>query len=173
MKQFLVDVAIENVAYHFDVLYTYSVPDNLLNKDLKGMRVMVPFGRGKNSKRQGVIFGVAEKEAESGVKPIISLLDENPVVSSEMLETALFLKDRTFCTYFEAIKVQMPTGFSFKTTENYFAIASESETKISDELKRVYNYMLGFDCTLTKKQIYTELDLPSDSKSLDKLIAKN
>ena len=137
MKQFIVDVAIENVAYHFDILYTYCVPDNLLNRELKGMRVMVPFGRGKNAKRQGVIFRVSSKEAEDGVKPIISLLDENPVVSEEMLETARFLKDRTFCTYFEAIKVQMPTGFSFKTTESYFAIVSDGEVKLNDELKKV------------------------------------
>ena len=46
MKQFLVDVAIENVAYHFDVLYTYSIPDGYNLKDVIGMRVMVPFGRG-------------------------------------------------------------------------------------------------------------------------------
>ena len=56
MKQFIVDVAIENVAYHFDILYSYSVPETLYDKELLGMRVMVPFGRGKNAKRQGVIF---------------------------------------------------------------------------------------------------------------------
>ena len=142
MKQFLVDVAIENVAYHFDVLYTYSVPENLLEKNLKGMRVMVPFGRGKNAKRQGVVFGYSKKESENGIKPIINVLDDEPIVSDEMLETARFLKSRTFCTLFEAIKVQMPTGFSFKTTENYFAIVQDEEIKLSDELKKVYEYML-------------------------------
>ena len=73
-----------------------------------------------------------------------------------MLETARFLKDRTFCTYFEAIKVQMPTGFTFKTTENYFAIVPETEVKLSDELKRVYEYMLTFDCTLSKTSTKTQ-----------------
>ena len=172
MKQFLVDVAIENVAYHFDVLYTYSVPENLLEKNLKGMRVMVPFGRGKNAKRQGVVFGYSKKESENGIKPIINVLDDEPIVSDEMLEIARFLKSRTFCTLFEAIKVQMPTGFSFKTTENYFAIVQDEEIKLSDELKKVYEYMLSFDCTLSKKQIFTDLALDSDSNVLEKLIAK-
>lgn len=172
MKQFLVDVAIENVAYHFDVLYTYSVPENLLEKNLKGMRVMVPFGRGKNAKRQGVVFGYSKKESENGIKPIINVLDDEPIVSDEMLEIARFLKNRTFCTLFEAIKVQMPTGFSFKTTENYFAIVQDEEIKLSDELKKVYEYMLSFDCTLSKKQIFTDLALESDSNVLEKLIAK-
>ena len=172
MKQFLVDVAIENVAYHFDVLYTYSIPDGYNLKDVIGMRVMVPFGRGKTAKRQGVIFALSEKEQQTGIKSVLSFLDESPVVSEEMLKIARFLKDRTFCTYFEAVKVQMPSGFSFKTTENYFAVKPEEDVNLTDELQRVYDYMLSFDCVLSKKQIFSELSLDTDSKVLEKLIAK-
>lgn len=172
MKQFLVDVAIENVAYHFDVLYTYSIPDGYNLKDVIGMRVTVPFGRGKTAKRQGVIFALSEKEQQKGIKSVLSFLDESPVVSEEMLKIARFLKDRTFCTYFEAVKVQMPTGFSFKTTENYFAVKPEEDVNLTDELQRVYDYMLSFDCALSKKQIFSELSLDTDSKVLEKLIAK-
>ena len=156
MKQFIVDVAIENVAYHFDILYTYSVPDELKNNQLLGMRVMVPFGRSKNAKRQGVIFSVTQKEPEKGIKSIISLLDEKPVVNEEMLKTARFLKDRTFCTFFEAVKVQMPVGFTFKTTENYFAVSNENSVKLNEEQQKVYDYMLGFDCVLSAKQIFSD-----------------
>ena len=172
MKQFLVDVAIENVAYHFDVLYTYSIPDGYNLKDVIGMRVMVPFGRGKTAKRQGVIFALSEKKQQHGIKSVLSFLDESPVVSEEMLKIARFLKDRTFCTYFEAVKVQMPSGFSFKTTENYFAVKPEEDVNLTDELQRVYDYMLSFDCVLSKKQIFSELSLDTDSKVLEKLIAK-
>ena len=172
MKQFLVDVAIENVAYHFDVLYTYSIPDGYNLKDVIGMRVMVPFGRGKTAKRQGVIFALSEKEQQTGIKSVLSFLDESPVVSEEMLKIARFLKDRTFCTYFEAVKVQMPSGFSFKTTENYFAVKPEEDVNLTDELQRVYDYMMSFDCVLSKKQIFSELSLDTDSKVLEKLIAK-
>ncbi len=172
MKQFIVDVAIENVAYHFDILYTYSVPEELENKELLGMRVMVPFGRGKNAKRQGVIFSVSQKEPEKGTKSILSLLDETPVVSEEMLGIARFLKDRTFCTFFEAVKVQMPVGFTFKTTENYFAISTGTAVKLSEEQQKVYDYMLGFDCVLSKKQIFADCALPADSDILQKLISK-
>lgn len=172
MKQFIVDVAIENVAYHFDILYSYSVPETFYDKELLGMRVMVPFGRGKNAKRQGVIFSVCEKEPEKGTKSILSLLDENPIVSEEMLKTARFLKDRTFCTYFEAVKVQMPVGFTFKTTENYFAISTEASVKLTEEQQKVYDYMLGFDCVLSKKQIFNDCGLSQDSDVLQKLISK-
>ena len=32
MKQCLAFVAVENVAYHFDILYGYAVPDNLKDR---------------------------------------------------------------------------------------------------------------------------------------------
>lgn len=172
MKQFLVDIAIENVAYHFDVLYTYSIPEEYLKRNLIGMRVMVPFGRGKTAKRQGVVFGISEKEAQNGVKPILSLLDEKPVVSEEMLEIARFLKDRTFCTYFEAVKVQMPSGFTFKTTENYFAVVPDEKVKLNEEQQKVYDYMLSYEASLSKKQIFSSLEISDDSDVLQKLISK-
>ena len=37
-------IAVENVAYHFDIFYSYTVPENLKDKIQPGMRVMVPFG---------------------------------------------------------------------------------------------------------------------------------
>lgn len=172
MKQFLVDVAIENVAYHFDILYTYSVPRELNAKPLSGMRVMVPFGKGKNAKRQGVVFAISEKEETKGIKPILSFLDENPVVSEEMLEIACFLKERTFCTYFEAVKIQMPTGFTFKTTAKYFAVKPNEVPKLSGELQRVYDYMLSFDCVLSKKQVFSALSIDENSNLIEKLIEK-
>ncbi len=172
MKQFLVDVAVENVAYHFDVLYTYSVPEEISSRIKPGMRVMIPFGRGSNTKRQGVVFNLKEGQAEKGVKPILGILDETPIITQQMLEVASFLKDRTFCTYFEAVKVQMPTGFSFKTTARYFAVQSEQTPHLNEEQKKVYDYMISFDCPLLKNQILNTLELPLDSKVVEKLIEK-
>ncbi len=172
MKQFLVDVAIENVAYHFDILYTYRLPDKLSFENAVGMRVMVPFGKGSNAKRQGVIFSLSEKEEIKGVKDVLCFLDDEPVVSEEMLKTARFLKDRTFCTYFEAVKVQMPVGFSFKTLAKYFAVKPETVPNLTDEQKRVYEYMLSFDSVLTERQIYSDLSVDGISFILEKLISK-
>ncbi len=171
MKQFLVDVAIENVAYHFDILYTYSVPENLFKDDVVGMRVMVPFGKGANAKRQGVIFGISDKKEEKVIKSVLAFLDEKPIVSDEMLKIARFLKERTFCTYFEAVKAQMPTGFSFKTLAKYFALKPDIIPNLNEKLKIVYDYMLSFDCVLTKKEVFGGLGIDEDD-SIEKLIQK-
>ena len=57
MEQSVALVAVENVAYHFDIFYSYRIPDHIKNKVAAGMRVLVPFGRSKTAMRQGVIFG--------------------------------------------------------------------------------------------------------------------
>lgn len=172
MEQVLALVAVENVAYHFDILYGYILPEELLDKAQKGMRVLVPFGRGKTSKRQGVIFDFSVPEDSIRYKEIITLLDEETVVSGEMLSIAEFLKDRTFCTYFEAIKVQIPSGFNFRTTLKYFAVQKDNGHQFTETEKEVYSLMMTFNEPCDKKQIYSKLGLSDDCDALDKLVCK-
>ncbi len=174
MKQFLAYVAVENVAYHFDILYSYKVPEELADKVKAGSLVSVPFGRSKSVKRQGIVFSVDEMKPDTDgkrLKSIISLIDYE-IAGAEALDIALFLKDRTFCTFFEAVKVQIPSGFNFKTTVKYFALASEKEINLSAEEKQVYDFMLTVDGFLDKSEIYNTLGFSKDCGILDKLFAK-
>ena len=85
MEQSVALVAVENVAYHFDIFYSYTLPENLREKAQIGTRVLVPFGRSKVAKRQGVIFGFAEKQGNIRYKDIISVLDDEPFFTKENL----------------------------------------------------------------------------------------
>ena len=53
----LAQVAVEKTAYHFDRLFTYSLPERLREQALPGTRVLVPFGQGSRE-RVGVIFAL-------------------------------------------------------------------------------------------------------------------
>ncbi len=172
MKQFLACVAVENVAYHFDILYGYTVPQELKNNIREGSRVMVPFGKGKDVKRQGVVFSFTESEEDKSYKSIISVLDDAEIITSEMLDIASFLKERTFCTYFEGIKIQIPTGLNFRTEVKYFALYRENDVSLPPEEKQVYEYMLSFDGFLSKKEVYSTLGLFQDCDIIDKLLSK-
>ncbi len=172
MKQFLANVAVENAAYHFDILYGYKIPEELVGKVRKGSRVLVPFGLGKNVKRQGVVFSVSEPEEGKKYKNIISVLDNSDFVSEEMLDIASFLKDRTFCTYFEGVKVQIPTGFNFRTEIKYFAVKREVDFCLLPDEKQVYDYMLSFDGFLGKKEVYNTLGFSAESDTIDRLLSK-
>ena len=172
MEQSVALVAVENVAYHFDIFYSYTLPENLREKAVIGARVLVPFGRSRVAKRQGVIFGFAEKQDNIRYKDIISVLDDKPFFSKENLEIAEFLKDRTFCTYFEAIKVQFPAGYAFKTDVRYLAVATKEPKNLSDIEKQVYDYMLTIEDFADKAQIYGNLGLTKDCDIIDKLVSK-
>ncbi len=173
MKQFLATVAVENVAYHFDILYSYIIPDSLLKYAKVGSRVLVPFGRSKTTKRQGIIFSVEEKtDNKTTYKEILQVLDGDTFVSDEMLKVAHFLKDRTFCTYFEAVKVQIPAGFNYKTTVTYFAKENINNVSLNEEEKLLHQYMLTLEAFETKNTLYKAVGFGADSDIMEKLIAK-
>ena len=172
MEQFLAFVAVENVAYHFDIFYAYSFDEGLKNVIVPGMRVLVPFGRGRNSSRQGVVFEIKPSDDVSGCKRIISALDEKRVVTDEMLEIARFLKERSFCTYFEAVRAQLPSGLSYKTAVRYFAVADTKNTALTPVEKQLYELMLTFDGLCDRKSLYDTLGLDHSSDVMEKLISK-
>ncbi len=173
MEQSVALVAIENVAYHFDIFYSYVVPDELTDKITRGSRVLVPFGRSLSAKRQGVVFGFGQRQGNIRYKNVISVLDESkPLLTEENLEIAEFLKDRTFCTYFEAVKVQLPSGVNHKTTVRYFAIAAGGNHKLNESEKQVYDYMLTLDGYCGKKEIYSALGFSEDCGIIEKLVSK-
>lgn len=172
MEQFLAYVAVEDVSYHFDILYGYAVPDNLKSTVAPGIRVQVPFGRGK-SQRQGVVFSVGTEEYDSRYKSVIRVLDSEPILNGEMLELARFLKERTFCTYYEAAKIQMPVGLNLKMKVTYAALALDEPSTLTEEQKTVYDYMLSEVSYMKKEDILKACSLSVDSDAVDKLVSKN
>ena len=116
-EELFAQIAVENTVYHFDKLFTYRVPTELRTKVEPGMRVSVPFGAG-NRRRVGVVFSLTE-EGSDKAKEIESLLDQEPSLSPNMLELALWIKDRYYCTLFEAVKLMIPTGYQLRLQEAY------------------------------------------------------
>ena len=135
-------VAVENTAYSFDMLFEYSVPDFLSKEISAGKRVLVQFGN-SSKKRVGIVFSV-----ESGVvstkklKSISSVIDDEPLLTTEMLKTAHFVHDKYFCTYYDACKLFLPLGLSLLVNVLYAVnpefsgiVSGVKETEIYDFLK--------------------------------------
>ena len=130
-------IAVENTLYAFDMLYSYEIPEGLRGKISEGQRVVVPFGRG-NKKRIGLIFGVTERKPEAKAKPVDGVVDEKPVISDELLKLCVWLKENTFCTYFDAFRTILPPGLGYSLKTLY--ALSES---FSGELDDKENALLG------------------------------
>ena len=172
MEHILALVAVENVAYHFDILYGYIIPEELAGKAVIGTRVLVSFGNGKG-KRQGIIFRISKAEEGKRYKSILEVIDRQPLYSEEMISLAEFLKERTFCTYYEAAKVQLPTGFNLKVNVTYVAADRGENARLSQTERTVLDYMLDKGSYLSKKEILTDCGIDSNSDVLEKLASKN
>ena len=112
MSQLVAKVAVSAATYWIDKPYDYLVPDEMHDKISVGMRVYVPFSRG-NRKTEGIVLSLDAKSEYSSLKAILMLLDEEAVLNSEQLKLAYFLRDRFFCTVYEAVKCILPAGLWF------------------------------------------------------------
>ncbi len=113
----IIEVAVEKASYHFDKMYSYICPASLGSVQ-RGCRVVVPFGGG-NRRCQGIVIACDTKTDFRKLKPVFAILDEEPLFTEEMLETAAFLKERTFCSFFEAAHAMLPPGLYMKIKPCY------------------------------------------------------
>lgn len=110
----IVKVAVERAAFHFDKLYSYLPPAEVTL--LPGMRVVVPFGRG--GQRMGLVVETGEGSPQ-GLKKVARAADQKPVLSAEMLYLLRWLKEETFCTWFDALGVLLPAGYGVQNRRGY------------------------------------------------------
>ena len=103
-------IAVSAATFAIDKPYSYHVPEDLALAP--GMRVTVPFGRG-NRRSEGVVLTVEDGE-DRNLKAVERSLDEEPVLSPYGLRLAAFLRERYFCTFYDAIRAMLPGGLWFK-----------------------------------------------------------
>ncbi|WP_303926105.1 primosomal protein N' [Subdoligranulum variabile] len=112
----IAQVAVDNATIHFDKLYSYRIPDSLTACVWPGSMVLVPFGRG-DKPRMAVVLKVEQVDAETVPKRLKTLHDAAPEqarLTPDLLELVRFLKERTFCTWFEAVKAVIPYGAQYR-----------------------------------------------------------
>lgn len=101
-----VGVAVEGVPRSADKLYAYLLPEGASAS--VGCVVTVPFGRSDKPVR-GVILGAPDDAVpESKLKTVHSVGE--CYLSEESLAIIRYLRDRYFCTYFEAARCLLPSG---------------------------------------------------------------
>ncbi len=108
-------IAVSAATFAIDKPYSYLVPEGMAVAP--GMRVMVPFGR-SNRRCEGVVLSVEEALPEK-LKTIDRCLDEVPVLSDTMLRLAAFMRNRYFCTLYDAIRAMLPAGLWFQNRDLY------------------------------------------------------
>jgi len=105
-------IAVSAANFAIDKPYSYLIPDGM--ELVPGLRVTVPFGRG-NRRCEGVVLSV-ETGDTAGLKAVAEVLDEAPLVSAYLLRLAAFVRERYFCTFYDALRAMLPAGAWFQTT---------------------------------------------------------
>ena len=108
-------IAVSAANFAIDKPYSYWIPREM--RLAPGQRVTVPFGRG-NRCAEGVVLSV-EEGSQEGLKTVEAVLDEQPLLSPLQLRLAAFLRERYFCTFFDACRAILPAGLWFDTKAVY------------------------------------------------------
>ena len=100
------DIFIENNFQKIDKLYTYIIKD-----DVKpGMRVLVNFGK---SYRVGIVLFLHANysgDHREKLKEIHSVLDDEPIISNDLIRLGLWMKKRYLVGYSKAFAPILPPG---------------------------------------------------------------
>jgi primosomal protein N' (replication factor Y) len=176
VARLIAKIAVSAANYQIDRPYDYLVPDDLADRLLPGMRVLVPFSKG-NRKTEGIVLGLVCGSAFDKLKYVGAVLDESPVMSDELIRLALWMRERFFCTVYEAVKAMLPAGLWYNLSalcritagvgqDEAFEAAGRSETQ-----RRLLEtlYARGGNCEYRElERVFGESDPVNAVKALAK-----
>jgi primosomal protein N' (replication factor Y) len=110
-----------------DRTFQYSVPPDVEFDPAVGKRVHIPFRTGK---RIGYIVALEDRPVVSDPRPLIDIIDDEPVFTKDMVELASWIKDNYFCSWGEALEAMIPGALKHgKTTMTSRAREEEPEVQ--------------------------------------------
>lgn len=121
-----------------DQPFTYLVPENLNEQLAVGMRVEVPFGNG-NRHVQGFVLAIEPVAAtvliETNVqlKELVAVLDLKPVLNTEMLALADYMKEKTFAFKITCLQTMLPSVMR-ADYQKYIYLTDELSEELQDQL---------------------------------------
>ena len=110
----LAQVAVSDATIYYDKLYTYLVPARLEGHIFVGSMVLAPFGRGKARPRVGVVVEfLSDQSPHTRIKELWDAAPQEAGLSDELLGIVRWLRETTFCTWFEAVRAVLPRGAQY------------------------------------------------------------
>lgn len=146
------DIFIENNFQKIDKLYTYIVKD-----DVKpGMRVLVNFGK---SYRVGIVLFLHASYSgnhSEKLKEINSVLDDEPIISKDLIELGLWMRNRYLIGYSKAFAPILPPG-NLQKIKKKIIVEKYPQGKELEELNSVDINKYFEDLSFDEKKIIKKL----------------
>ena len=184
MRAAVARIAVSAATYWLDKPYDYLIPQELADQAVPGVRVHVPFSHG-NRRCEGVILAVTDHSEYEKLKSISAVLDEQPLLTAEQIKLALFMRERFFCTVYDAVRAMLPAGLWFdeegrrrakdKTIEmarlsvepEEASVLAEAKRMKSPNQSRILEQLCAFECIPTRELL---LHTASGRQSLKALV---
>ena len=130
---------VPKVKTHSEGVFDYSIPPEILPMIKVGILVLVPF-RGR--KIEGIIVDIKKTSAIKNLKPIIAIIDNNPVIDHFHLKLAEWMADYYLTDFSKTLfeNIAPPAKRTIKKQELF----AENETKTISFLPRKYLVMADF-----------------------------
>jgi len=148
--------------------YTWEIPSALLEEVMIGIRVEVMLGT--NKRYAGIVKNIfKEKPAAFNPKPILSVLDEAPIVYPEQLALWEWMAQYYMCTEGEVMQAAVPSHLKI-TSESVF-IYNEDQAIDNHQLSDT-EYIISEALQIKKELSLTEIQKLLDRKSVYPVINK-
>ncbi len=157
-----------------DQMYTYKVPDELQTEVCEGCRVEVQFGSKKIY--AGVVNRVTniEKSTHQNFKPIISVLDDGPIISKRQLALWTWMADYYMCSLGEIMLAGLPAGLKLASeTIVVRNMDMEANTVLHSDDEFLVLEALEFQDELTISQVQKILNRKTVFPLINKMLNKN
>ncbi|HFA51727.1 MAG TPA: primosomal protein N' [Bacteroidetes bacterium] len=165
--------------------YTYSVPEELLDGVQVGMRVEVQFGG--NKRYAGLVLKTHQQQPEHKVRPIVSIIDEQPILDERTLKFWQWLASYYACPLGAVMDAALPANLKLASErrlmlsplydDNFIGLddkeyliaeaLSIQETISIDDVRKILNLKSVFHIIkrlLDKKVIYLYEEMPEKYK---------
>ncbi len=156
-----VKAALSVASYGFDIEYTYIVPRELESGAKAGCRILVPFGRGNKNQIAFITRVYFKEDYDPAVKPVLSIIDPEPYVNEEMMKIIFWLKENTFCTFFEAFRTVIPPGLGINFSRKFRLTGDKPNEPLTRAESALYSAVS--DC-VDMKQLDELLDITGDAR---------
>ena len=154
------EIILNSEAIEIDRPFTYKVPLDMEEKIKVGQIVKVPFGV-RSKPVEGFILDLkAEEEMKVSfkMKNILSVENEEPVITEDDLKLINFLREEYLCKYIDAIRLLIPVGIlkgAKSKSRNVIVFINDNLEKIKN--KDGYIEIIDFIKRNTGKYTKTEL----------------
>lgn len=134
-------IIVNNRATQVDKPFTYILDGELKDLVKEGMRVVIPFGKG-NKMIKGIVIGIQDEfNGGYSLKKVVDVLDDKPLISKELIDLSIWMKDNYLSPYLDAFQPVLPPG-DFKEVNTFIELIKGKSIGIMDENElRIISYL--------------------------------